>query len=167
MTTNQSSLDLIGSGLGADSSQFLTFILGDEYYGIDILKVREIRGWERVREMHDTPAFVKGVLNIRGTMVSVIDLRIRFRLDTAEYSPTTVVIVLNVNHGETESDMGVVVDSVSDVLTVASADVKAAPELGSKINTEYIQGIVNHEDRMIMLLESDKLLDPEEFELIV
>ena len=144
--------------------EFLTFTLGSENYGIDILKVREIRGWEKIRQLHDTPAFVKGVLDLRGSIVPIIDLRIRFQVKGFEYTSTTVIIVLAA--GEEGGMMGIVVDSVSDVLAVEHVDIKETPSLGSKINTNYIRGMVSTEDQMVMLIESDKLLDTEEFEII-
>ena len=144
--------------------EFLTFTLGNENYGVDILKVREIRGWEKIRELHDTPDFVKGVLDLRGSIVPIIDLRIRFQAETVEYTVTTVIIVLAV--GEQDGMMGIVVDSVSDVLAVNPNDIKNTPSLGSKINTDYIHGMVSNDEQMVMLLESDKLLDTEEFEVL-
>ena len=148
----------------SSNMEFLTFTLGRENYGVDILKVREIRGWEKIRELHDTPDYVKGVLDLRGSIVPIVDLRIRFNIDDYEYTTTTVIIVLAAdNEG---SMMGIVVDSVSDVLTVSQADIKPTPSLGSKINTDYIRGMVTTDDHMVMLVESDKLLDTEAFEVL-
>jgi purine-binding chemotaxis protein CheW len=148
----------------SSNMEFLTFTLGRENYGVDILKVREIRGWEEIRELHDTPDYVKGVLDLRGSIVPIVDLRIRFNIDDYEYTTTTVIIVLAAdNEG---SMMGIVVDSVSDVLTVSQADIKPTPSLGSKINTDYIRGMVTTDDHMVMLVESDKLLDTEAFEVL-
>jgi len=144
--------------------EFLTFTLGSENYGVDILKVMEIRGWEKIRELHNTPDFVKGVLDLRGSIVPIIDLRIRFQIEKVEYSPTTVIIVLAV--GEEGGMMGIVADSVSDVLTIDQVNIKKTPSLGSKINTNYIHGMVSTEDQMVMLIESDKLLDAEDFEIL-
>ena len=144
--------------------EFLTFTLCNENYGVDILKVREIRGWEKIRQLHDTPVFVKGVLDLRGSIVPIIDLRIRFQVKEVEYTATTVIIILAV--GDEGGMMGIVVDSVSDVLAVDQVDIKNTPSLGSKINTDYIRGMVTNEDQMVMLIESDKLLDTEEFEVL-
>ncbi len=149
---------------GNSKLEFLTFTLGEENYGVDILKVREIRGWEKIRELHDTPDFVKGVLDLRGSIVPIIDLRIRFQIEKVEYTATTVIIVLAV--GERDGMMGIVVDSVSDVLAVYQNDIKKTPGLGSKINTDYIHGMVSNDEQMVMLLESDKLLNTEEFEVL-
>lgn len=142
--------------------QYLSFTLGDEDYGVDILRVREIKGWEAVRTLPDMPDSVKGVLDLRGIIVPIIDLRTRFNLENAEYKPTTVTIVLTVKVGEREQVMGVVVDSVSDVLDVSSQDMKAAPNLGTRINTRFIQGMVTLGERMVVLLDVDKLMNPDE-----
>ncbi len=144
--------------------EFLTFTLGSEIYGVDILRVREIRGWEKIRELHDTPKYVKGVLDLRGNIVPVVDLRIRFGVENCEYTSTTVTIILA--SGDEDNMMGVVVDSVSDVLAVAQDQIKQAPNLGTKINTNYIRGMVTLAEEMVMLVESDKLLDTEEFEIL-
>jgi len=144
--------------------EFLTFTLGSENYGVDILKVREIRGWEKIRELHDTPDYVKGVLDLRGSIVPIIDLRIRFQIENYEYISTTVIIILA--DGNDGGMMGVVVDSVSDVLAVNQSEIRSTPSLGSKINTDYIHGMVTADDHMVMLVESDKLLDREAFEVI-
>lgn len=142
--------------------EYLTFILGDEQYGVDILRVKEIRGWEALREMHDVPAYVKGVLDFRGVIIPVVDLRIRFGIDKVEYLPTTVIIVLA---SEDDNMMGIVVDSVSDVLSVKNSDMKSAPSLGSHINTDYVLGMVSLESGMIMLVDSDRLVNKEELEV--
>ncbi len=145
--------------------EFLTFTLGLEDYGLDILKVKEIRGWEKIRELHNTPDFIKGVLDLRGNIVPIVDLRIRFNLDEVNYLPTTVIIVLTVGDND-ENMMGIVVDSVSDVLAITRDDIKIAPSLGSKIKTDYVIGMVTKEEHMVMLLDSEKLLDSEEFEIL-
>lgn len=144
--------------------QFLTFELADEAYGIEILKVQEIRGWEAVRKIPNTPAYVKGALNLRGTIVPIIDLRVRFNMEEVEYTPMTVVIVLCI---QTESAgpnvMGIVADAVSDVLDIKLDDIKDAPNLGAKIDTRYIRGMYVGKKNMVMLLDVDKLLNPDEF----
>lgn len=144
--------------------QFLTFELAGEAYGIEILKVQEIRGWEPVRKLPDTPDFVKGALNLRGSIVPIIDLRERFHMPGVEYTPTTVVIVMCIdtaNAGPTV--MGMIADAVSDVLDINPAEIKDAPNLGSKINTRYMRGMYVAKNGMVMLLDVDKLLNPEEF----
>ncbi|MDO9139451.1 MAG: chemotaxis protein CheW [Methylobacter sp.] len=144
--------------------QFLTFQLADEAYGLEILKVQEIRGWEAVRVIPNTPPFVKGVLNLRGSVVPIIDLRERFSLEHCEYSPKTVVIVLCVDHGASQFVMGIVADAVSDVLDINLKDIKKAPNFGSKIDTRYMRGMHVYKKKMIMLLDVDKLLNPDEVE---
>ncbi|WP_305908323.1 chemotaxis protein CheW [Methylomarinum sp. Ch1-1] len=144
--------------------QFLTFEIAGEVYGVDILKVQEIRGWEPVREIPNTPAFIKGALNLRGSIVPIVDLRERFKMDRTDYSPMTVVIVLCVEHQSGTSVMGIVADSVSDVLDVNAVDIKEAPNLGSHIDTRYMRGMYVIEDKMVLLLNVAKLLNPEEFD---
>jgi len=143
--------------------EYLTFSLGDEQYGVDILKVQEIRGWETLREMHDVPAYFKGVLDFRGQILPIIDLRIRFGIENVEYNPTTVIIVLSADNDN--GMMGVVVDAVSDVLSVRQDDVKQAPNMGSRIKTDYVLGMVNRDDGLIMLVDSSRLVDKEELEV--
>lgn len=145
------------------AGQYLSFSLDGEDYGIDILKVREIRGWESVREIPETPDYVKGVLNLRGVIVPIIDMRKRFNMAQIDYTPTTVIIVLSVNSDLGGHTMGMVVDSVSDVLDVEAKRIRPSPQLGSRINTKFIQGLVSMNDQMVVLLNSDNLLDPEQF----
>lgn len=144
--------------------QFLTFQLAGEAYGVGILKVQEIRGWEAVRVIPNTPSFVKGVLNLRGSVIPIIDLRERFSLEHSDYSPKTVVIVLCVEHGANQFVMGIVADAVSDVLDIKVEDIRNAPNFGSKIDTRYMRGMYVYKKKMIMLLDVDKLLNPDEVE---
>lgn len=143
--------------------QFLTFELAGDAYGIEILKVQEIRGWEPIRKIPNTPDFIRGALNLRGSIVPIIDLRERFQMEKVEYTPTTVVIVMSVETASGPTVMGVVADSVSDVLDISPADVKESPNLGTKINTRYMRGMFVGKNNMVMLLDVDKLLDPDEF----
>jgi purine-binding chemotaxis protein CheW len=147
--------------------QYLTFTLADESYGLEILKVREIRGWEPVREIPNTPGYIKGALNLRGTIVPIIDLRERFGMEKAEYSPVTVVIVLSFGDHKDNKVIGIVADAVSDVLDINQQDVRSALNLGSKIDTRYMQGMYVQDTKMIMLLDVNNLLNPEEFEHLV
>ena len=149
--------------LQESSQEYLTFTLGEEQYGVDILKVKEIRGWETLRELHDVPDYIKGVLDFRGVIVPIADLRVRFGVENIEYLDTTVIIVLSTENDS--SMMGVVVDPVSDVLTVKQSDMKKAPSLGSRINTDYVLGIVSGDAGMIMLVDSEKLIDMERLEV--
>ncbi len=141
--------------------EYLSFSLGREQYGVDILKVQEIRGWETLREMHDVPPYIKGVLDFRGRIIPIVDLRIRFGVEPVEYLPTTVVIVLSRGDGDM---MGVVVDAVSDVLSIRSDDIKPAPRLGALIDNEYVTGMVSMEQGMVMLIDAERLIDPDELE---
>jgi len=144
--------------------QFLTFELAGEAYGVEILKVQEIRGWEPVREIPNTPDYIKGALNLRGSIVPIVDLRERFGMEKTDFSPVTVVIVLCVNNSQGSTVMGVVADAVSDVLDINISEIKDSPRLGSKIDTRYMRGMHVGKNQMVMLLDVDKLLDSEEFE---
>lgn len=144
--------------------QFLSFELAGEAYGVEILKVQEIRGWEPVRDIPNTPGYIKGALNLRGSIVPIIDLRERFGMEKTDYSPVTVVIVLCVESSQGSNVMGIVADAVSDVLDIKMADIKDSPRLGSKIDTRYMRGMYVGKKQMVMLLDTDKLLDSEEFE---
>src|SRR5271155_5547856 len=127
---------------GAGSHQVLTFVLGNETYGVDILRVQEIRGWSAVTKIPRAPSHVLGVLNLRGSIVPVVDLRMRFELERAEYTKVTVVIVLSVQAAAARREVGVVVDAVSDVVDVNEAEMKPAPDLGSHFTNDYIRGLV-------------------------
>ena len=146
------------AAVDAASHQVLTFTLGEETYGVDILRVQEIRGYSTVTRIPQAPAHVLGVLNLRGSIVPIVDMRMRFSLDRAEYTPLTVIIVLSVESHAGRRDIGVVVDGVSDVIDVAAADIKPAPELGEQVNTEFIEGLAAVSGRMVMLLDIDKLI---------
>ncbi|MCQ8105226.1 chemotaxis protein CheW [Methylomonas sp. SURF-2] len=147
-----------------DAEQFLTFELAGEAYGIEILKVQEIRGWEPIRKIPNTPAYLKGALNLRGSIVPIVDLRERFSMELVDYTPTTVVIVLSIRTETAENSvMGIVADAVSDVLDIDPNEIKASPNLGAKINTRYIRGMYVGKGNMVMLLDVDKLLNPDEF----
>jgi purine-binding chemotaxis protein CheW len=146
------------AAVDAGSHQVLTFTLGDETYGVDILRVQEIRGYSTVTRIPQAPAHVLGVLNLRGSIVPIVDMRMRFNLDRAEYTPLTVIIVLSVESAAGRRDIGVVVDGVSDVIDVANADIKPAPELGAQVSTEFIEGLAAVSGRMVMLLDIDTLI---------
>ncbi len=146
------------------NAQYLTFDLAGEMYGIEILKVQEIRGWEPVRDIPNTPKYIKGALNLRGEIVPIVDLRERFLMGDIEYTPVTVVIVLCVQNKQGNNIMGIVADAVSDVLDIKLSDIKDKPNLGAKIDTQFIRGMYVAKDKMVMLLDVDKLLNPDEFE---
>ncbi len=142
----------------AESHQVLTFVLGSETYGVDILRVQEIRGWSAVTKIPNAPPHVLGVLNLRGSIVPIVDLRKRFNLDQVEYTAVTVIIVLSVHSEAGRRDFGVVVDGVSDVVDVKSASVKPTPDLGSSAATDHISGLVPIAERMVVLLDIDRLI---------
>lgn len=142
--------------------QYLTFLLGEDIYGVDILRVQEVRGWTKVREIPNTPDYVKGVLDLRGTIVPIIDLRMRLSIEKVEYTPITVVIVLSIEVGEDKYVIGVVVDTVSDVLDVQKSNIKKAPNFGTKVETKFIDGMVMADAGMVVLMNIDKMLNPEE-----
>ena len=142
----------------ADQAQFLSFTLGNEEYGVDILRVQEIRSWEPVSRIPNVPAYEKGVVNLRGSIVPIIDLRERFDLGHSQYTPLTVVVVLQARIGEKTRVMGVVVDAVSDVIDVSKKTIQSSPNFGAKVSTEFINGLVSINQRMVMLLDVDKLL---------
>jgi purine-binding chemotaxis protein CheW len=138
--------------------QVLTFELGTGTYGVEILRVREIRGWTAVTKIPNAAPHVLGVLNLRGSIVPVVDLRMRFALERAEYTKVTVVIVLSVHSNSGRREVGVVVDGVSDVVDFNTADMKPAPDLGARSATDYIRGLVSVGERMVVLLDIDRLI---------
>jgi len=146
------------------SAQYLTFDLAGEMYGVEILRVQEIRGWEKVRKIPNTPDYVKGALNLRGEVVPIVDLRVRFAMENVEYTPVTVVIVLCVQTEQGDNVIGVVADAVSDVLDIKASEIKEKPNLGAKIDTRFMRGMYVSKQHMIMLLDVDKLLNPDEFD---
>ncbi len=148
------------------SGQYLSFSLGHEDYGVDILRVKEIKGWEAVRSLPDTPEYIKGVLDLRGVIVPIIDLRSRFKLPHVDYTSTTVTIVMTIISDNREHVIGMVVDGVSDVLDVSMDEMKAVPSMGRYISAEYISGMVKHNERIIVLLDTDRLFDLNELSML-
>jgi purine-binding chemotaxis protein CheW len=140
------------------SQQVLTFTLGEESYGVEILRVREIRGWSPVTRIPQAPPHVLGVLNLRGSIVPIVDLRMRFNLARAEYTPMTVIIVLAVESATGRREFGVVVDGVSDVVDIESSAMKPPPDLGAKVSTEFIEGLATVSGRMVIVLDIDRLI---------
>lgn len=145
-----------------EGHEFLVFRLGEEEYGIDILSVQEIRGYEGVTRIANAPAFIKGVTNLRGVIVPIVDLRLKFNLGSADYTAQTVVIVLNIG----QRVVGVVVDGVSDVLSLGGEQIKPAPEFGATLSTHYLMGLGSLEDRMLILVDIEKLMTSDEMALI-
>jgi purine-binding chemotaxis protein CheW len=142
--------------------EFLAFTLGDEEYGIDIQNVQELRSYDAVTRLANAPEFIKGVVNLRGIIVPIIDMRIKFSLGTPVYDQFTVVIILNI----AGRVMGMVVDSVSDVITLTSKEIKPAPQMGAVINTDYLIGIAALDQRMLILIDIARLMSSEEIGLI-
>lgn len=163
-TVTQQAVSLNDKAHNADahSREFLVFSLGSEEYAVDILKVQEIRGYENVTRIANAPDFIKGVTNLRGVIVPIVDLRIKFHLDNIEYGGQTVVIVVNVG----ERIVGIVVDGVSDVMTLTPEQIKPAPEFGVTLSSDYLSGLGSLEDRMLVLVDIDKLLTSEEMALV-
>src|SRR5471032_3387800 len=146
----------------AKAAEYLAFTLGQEEYGIDIQKVSEIRSYETPTRIANAPEFGKGVVNLRGIIVPIVDMRIKFNLGTPSYDQFTVVIILNIG----TRVVGMVVDRVSDVTTLLPEQIKPAPEIGSALNTDHIVGLGTLEDRMLILVDIDKLMSSEEMGLI-
>jgi purine-binding chemotaxis protein CheW len=140
----------------------LVFKLGDEQYGISILKVQELRGYEAVTRIANTPDFIKGVINLRGIIVPILDMRIKLGLGTPTYDQFTVVVILNIG----ERVVGMVVDSVSDVITLLPNQIKPAPEMGTALDTDYLIGIGTLDSRMVILVDIDRLMSSTEIGMI-
>jgi purine-binding chemotaxis protein CheW len=147
-------------------NQYLTFMLAGEEYGVDILRVQEIKGWDTVATIPNTPAYIKGVINLRGTIVPIIDLRERFGLEKLAYGPTTVVIILNVQSETRARVMGMVVDAVSDVYSLTDDQMKAPPEFGNAIDTQFVRGLATVDEKLMVLLDMDLLLNSGELAIL-
>ncbi|MFA7240963.1 MAG: chemotaxis protein CheW [Sulfuricellaceae bacterium] len=150
------------SEMSISANEFLTFTLGKEEYGLPILNVQEIRGYDTVTSLANTPEFIKGVVNLRGIIVPILDMRIKFHLGQVEYNELTVVIILNV----AKRVIGMVVDGVSDVITLAPEQIKAAPEFGAAIDTKYVMGLGAVDERMLILVDIEKLMTSRDMELV-
>jgi purine-binding chemotaxis protein CheW len=159
MTATSSKANDVHDGAG---SEFLAFTLGSEEYGIDILKVQEIRGYEAVTRIANAPEFIKGVINLRGIIIPVVDMRIKFKLGTPVYDQFTVVIILNISG----RIMGMVVDSVSDVTTLSADQIKPAPEMGAVFDSDYLVGLGTVDERMLILIDIDRLMSSSEMGLV-
>jgi purine-binding chemotaxis protein CheW len=150
------------AGSAASLDEILTFTLGNEEYGVDILKVQEIRGYDSVTRLPDAPVWIKGVINLRGTIVPVVDLRIKFKLGDARYDAFTVMIILNVSG----RIVGMVVDSVSDVTHLLPEQIRPAPELGMAVDTRFLNGIGTLDGRMLILLDIERMMTSREMALV-
>jgi len=146
----------------SDDNGYLTFTLGDEEYGIDILTVQEIRGYDAVTTIANMPDFIKGVINLRGIIVPIVDMRIKFSLGDVTYDEMTVVIILNV----ADRVVGMVVDGVSDVISLNESQIKEAPEFGSVLDTQYLKGLGVVDERMLILIDIENLMTSKEMALV-
>jgi len=146
----------------ATGGEYLTFTLGKEEYGIDILKVQEIRGYDSVTTIANTPNFIKGVINLRGIIVPIVDMRIKFNLENVTYDQLTVVIILNL----ASRVVGMVVDGVSDVIALTPEQIKIAPQFGATLDTKYLMGLGTVEERMLILVDIEKLMNSSDMELV-
>src|SRR6202162_517043 len=157
---NATERTVVGSSklIGSTTEQYLTFMLAGEEYGVDILRVQEIKGWDKVTRIPHTPAYVLGVINLRGAVVPILDLRCRFGLETIAFGPTTVVIVVRVVSGRDERTVGVVVDAVSEVYNVDAADTKPPPDVCGGVDTVFVKALATIEEKMLILLDIDRLI---------
>src|SRR5690606_34588642 len=160
--THAAGSDSLSSIQDSANSEFLAFRLGKEEYGIDILKVQEIRGYDAITKIANAPEFIKGMVNLRGVIVPIVDMRIKFNLGEVHYDQFTVVIILNLS-GRV---VGIVVDSVSDVIKLEMEQVHATPEFGAAVDTEYIMGLGTVEDRMLVLIDIEKLMSRQDMGLL-
>ena len=151
-----------GIGVDTDGSQFLTFQLGEELYGVDILRVQELKGYTTVTKIPNTPSYIKGVMNLRGTIVPIVELRVTFGMETIDYTMLSVIVVVVVR----DRIMGLVVDSVSDVLNISQKDIQAPPEFGTKVDVSFLNGIAKCGDKLVALLNIDRLLSESEMQKV-
>ena len=152
----------IRQAIDTNTEEFLTFTLGTETYGIEILKVQEIRSFEPATKIANTPDFIKGVINLRGNIVPILDLRIRFKLAEVSYNDFTVVIILNLD----QRTIGIVVDSVSDVLALNPDQISPVPDLVASIDTKYLLGLATKDEQMLILLNIEQLMSSQDMALV-
>ena len=152
----------IRTSFSSDDQQFLTFNLAEEFYGVDILKVQEIKGYTNVTKIPNTPDYLKGVLNLRGTIVPIVDLRMKFGMGVTEPTSFTVVVVVNVRNRV----MGFLVDAVSDVLDLNAKDIQPPPEMGNTVDITFVAGIGNSNDHLVTLLDIDRVLTDDEVKAV-
>lgn len=144
----------------ADDDQVLSFVLGKEEYGVDILRVQEIKGWEKTTDIPNSPSYVMGVINLRGAVVPIVDLRVRFGLKEITYNESTVVIIVRaVDASNNHKIIGLVVDGVSDVYAISNSQLQSAPAMSGTINTEYVNGLATVGDKMVIILHIDQLIN--------
>jgi len=152
---------ITGNALASSDQEVLSFILDGEEFGVDILSVKEIRVWSQVTDIPNTPDYLKGVINLRGAIIPIVDLSQRFNRSPKEYDATTVVIVLHTTMENKEVQVGIVVDAVSDVYKLEKKDIRETPNFGSNIDHRFINGMATISDKIVILLNATKLLDAE------
>lgn len=164
MTNPAETMDQAIKATTIQTGKYLTFILKNEEYGIGILKVKEIIGMMPITSVPRTPEFVKGVVNLRGKVIPVIDLRLKFSMESIDYSERTCIIVVEVDSESGTVLIGIVVDAVSEVLNIREQEIEETPAFGNRLNTEYILGMAKMEGAVKILLDIDKVLNPQEIE---
>ncbi|MCB9831049.1 MAG: purine-binding chemotaxis protein CheW [Planctomycetes bacterium] len=152
--------------IGNERLQYLTFLLGGQEYGVDILRVQEIKGWDGVTRVPNTPPHVKGVINLRGSIVPVIDLRIRLGIEEVTYGSTTVIVIVRIDTPKGRSTTGLVVDAVADVFTTARSELQETPDFGEGADVDYIEGVAIRGEAMLIALALDRLLSAGELEAL-
>jgi len=159
MTDAQTHQGALGDPLAGGGTQYLTFVLNSEYYGIEILKVQGVQGWQRVTQVPNMPAFLLGVINMRGDVVPIVDLRLRFSLGSAEFNEHTVVVIVRVECADHPRTVGLVVDAVSEVHTIHNTDFRKTPDMSSGVASEYLKGLGMVGDRMVILFDIERLVN--------
>lgn len=152
---DQDLLDSVGT-------QFLTFLLGSEEYAVNITDIQEVRAWEGVNALPRTPKYVAGIISLRGSVIPIIDLRIRLGMDARDYDSNTVVAILRMSHGESDQQVGIVVDSVSDVLNTSKDNIKSPPEFVQTDEAKMVAGLIPGKGRMVILLNTGNLISRQE-----
>jgi len=166
MTDSARTMDEAAKAMKNNEGKYLLFALAGEEYGIGILRIKEIIGMMQVTSVPQTPEFVKGVINLRGKVIPVVDLKLRFGMDAVDYTKRTCIIVVEIKGASGTVQMGIVVDSVSEVLAIKGDDIEAAPKFGAKLDTEYILGMAKIEGGVKILLDIDQVLSLEEINLL-
>ncbi len=164
MSNTATQVEQVNKALLEKEGKYLTFTLGSEEYGLEILKVREIFGYMEITAIPQTPAYVKGVINLRGQVIPVIDLRAKFGMETAELTEETCIIVAEVNQGKQTFSTGIVVDRVQEVLDIDGENVEETPQFGSSVNTDFILGMGKIGDTVKILLNIDRVLAGDDLE---
>jgi len=160
----QKTMNQAVNAIAERDGKYLTFTLADEEYGIGILKIKEIIGLMQITTVPQTPEFIKGVINLRGKVIPVVDLRLRFGMDSMDYTERTCIIVVEIKGANDSVQIGIVVDSVSEVLNIRCEDIEDTPAFGAKLNTDFISGMAKTEDNVKILLDIDRVLSTQELE---